>query len=143
MKKIFALSLIVLFFLTGCSNKLDNSNANNNFEENTSNQIGATQNESPQYSKVSIPPEEPKEEEIGKYSTKIYDKSEARQNNLRITCSKINNYEIPSGATFSFCDTVGKASPQAGYQKAKIFDKDGHVEEGYGGRKLPSKHNSI
>ena len=37
------------------------------------------------------------------------------------------------GETFSFCDTVGKATPEDGYQKADIFDKDGNVTKGYGG----------
>jgi len=40
------------------------------------------------------------------------------------------------GETFSFCDTVGKATPEEGYEKADIFDKDGNVTKGYGGRKL-------
>lgn len=40
------------------------------------------------------------------------------------------------GETFSFCDTVGKATPEAGYQKADVFDKDGNTIKGYGGRKL-------
>lgn len=37
------------------------------------------------------------------------------------------------GETFSFCNTVGKATPDKGYQKADIFDKDGNVTKGYGG----------
>ena len=40
------------------------------------------------------------------------------------------------GETFSFCDTVGKATPEAGYQKADVFDKYGNTIKGYGGRKL-------
>lgn len=37
------------------------------------------------------------------------------------------------GETFSFCNTVGKATSEAGYQKADIFDSDGNVTKGYGG----------
>lgn len=37
------------------------------------------------------------------------------------------------GETFSFCNTVGKATPEAGYQKADIFDANGNVTKGYGG----------
>ena len=37
------------------------------------------------------------------------------------------------GETFSFCNTVGKATPEAGYQKADIFDSNGNVTKGYGG----------
>ena len=78
-----------------------------------------------------------KPEEIGKYSTKIYDKDEERQHNIELTCSKVDMVTVKSGETFSFCDTVGKATPDAGYEKAKIFNKQGNVKQGYGGRKLP------
>ena len=37
------------------------------------------------------------------------------------------------GETFSFCNTVGKATPEEGYKKADVFDKDGNVIKGYGG----------
>ncbi len=37
------------------------------------------------------------------------------------------------GAIFSFCNTVGKATPDRGYQKADVFDKDGNEIKGYGG----------
>ncbi len=43
------------------------------------------------------------------------------------------------GETFSFCDTVGKATPEDGYQKADIFDKDGNKIKGYGRWKLSNK----
>lgn len=31
----------------------------------------------------------------------------------------------------------GRASPDEGYEKADIFDENGEVIQGYGGRKLP------
>lgn len=37
------------------------------------------------------------------------------------------------GETFSFCDTVGKATPEKGYQKADFFDADGKTKKAYGG----------
>ncbi|MDO5556320.1 MAG: VanW family protein [Clostridia bacterium] len=37
------------------------------------------------------------------------------------------------GDTFSFCNTVGKATADEGYQKADIFDSDGNIVKGYGG----------
>ena len=74
------------------------------------------------------------EVEIASFSTKIYTPNdEARQNNIRITCSKLNGTVVKSGETFSFCDTVGKATPEEGYQKADIFDKNGNIIKGYGG----------
>jgi len=74
------------------------------------------------------------ETELSSFSTKIYTPNDkARQNNIKITCSKLNETIVKSGETFSFCNTVGKASPEEGYQKADIFDKDGNVIKGYGG----------
>lgn len=40
---------------------------------------------------------------------------------------------LKCGETFSFCNTVGKATPEAGYQKADIFDENGNKVKGYGG----------
>lgn len=74
-----------------------------------------------------------KEEIISSFSTKIYTKDSARQNNITITCNTLNDTIIPKGSTFSFCDTVGKATSDKGYQKADIFDKDGNKEKGLGG----------
>ena len=39
------------------------------------------------------------------------------------------------GETFSFCNTLGPASPKAGYEKADIFDSDGNIIKEYGGGK--------
>ncbi len=79
-------------------------------------------------------PEVKKEEEISSFSTKIYTPNDkARQQNISLTCSKLNETIVKSGDTFSFCNTVGKATPEAGYQKADIFDKDGNTVKGYGG----------
>ena len=41
--------------------------------------------------------------------------------------------QLSLGETFSFCNTVGKATPERGYQKADVFDKDGNRIKGYGG----------
>ena len=78
--------------------------------------------------------EPPVETELSSFSTKIYTPNDsARQNNITITCSKLNGKVINPGETFSFCDTVGKATPEAGYQKADVFDKNGNTIKGYGG----------
>lgn len=138
MKKILIPILLLIFFLVGCNNNqniyndVENDKSNHNFIEENSisakNEIEIT--------KVSTENQMPKlEEEIGKYSTKIYDKDEERQNNLQITCSKINEHIVKQGEIFSFEDIVGQATPKEGYKKAKIFDKQGNVEEGYGGGK--------
>ena len=73
------------------------------------------------------------EEEIASFSTKIYTKDSNRQNNVSITCSTLNNTEIAAGSTFSFCDTVGKATSAKGYKEADIFTSDGEKTKGLGG----------
>ena len=75
---------------------------------------------------------EKKEEEISSFSTKIKKKDEERQNNIQITCESINGTEIKPGEVFSFCNTVGKATTQKGYQKADIY-VDGKKKQGLGG----------
>lgn len=73
------------------------------------------------------------EKEIASFSTKIYTKDSNRQNNVSITCSTLNNTEVPVGSTFSFCDTVGKATSAKGYKEADIFTADGEKTKGLGG----------
>ncbi len=75
----------------------------------------------------------PVEETIATFSTKIYTKDSARQNNLVITCSTLNGTEVPIGETFSFCNTVGKATSDRGYKKADIFTSTGKKVKGIGG----------
>lgn len=70
--------------------------------------------------------------EIASFSTKIHNKENARQNNIKITCNTLTNTEIKSGEVFSFCDTVGKATEEKGYQEADIF-VDGEKQKGFGG----------
>ena len=72
------------------------------------------------------------EKEIANFSTKIHNKEEARQNNIRITCNSLTNTEIKPGETFSFCNTVGKATKEKGYQEADIY-VDGEKKQGLGG----------
>lgn len=75
----------------------------------------------------------PIEEQIATYTTKIYSSDSARQNNISITCSTLNNTIVKKGETFSFCSTVGQATSSKGYQEADIFDKDGNKKKGLGG----------
>lgn len=161
LKNIF-LILIVALLLSGCSNK-NNSDSNENTNNTTSsentqiskastttnntnkNSINNTQapESSPQNNTNTIkhtpkveqaPPSiEKTEEELAKFSTKIYTKDSERQNNVRITCSSLNNTIVKSGETFSFTNTVGKATSQKGYQEADIFDSNGNKKKGLGG----------
>ena len=81
----------------------------------------------------------PIETNISTFSTKIYTKDSARQNNINITCNSINDTVIKKQETFSFCDIVGMATTEKGYQKADIFDKDGNKKKGLRWWKLPGK----
>ena len=73
-----------------------------------------------------------KEIQIATFSTKIYNKDEDRQNNIGITCRTLSTKEVQPGETFSFCDTVGKATHAKGYEEADIY-VDGKKEQGLGG----------
>lgn len=76
--------------------------------------------------------QEQEEIEIASFSTKIYNKDKERQNNIEITCKALSTKEIQPGETFSFCDTVGKATRAKGYEEADIY-VNGKKEQGLGG----------
>lgn len=72
------------------------------------------------------------ETQISNFETKIYTKDSDRQKNISITCSTLNNTIVKNGDTFSFCDTVGKATTNKGYEKAEVF-VEGNIVEALGG----------
>lgn len=128
-KSIFIFTFIFLcFILVGCSsnNTITNTVINNT---STNNLVYETE-------KINI---EPQEEVISSFSTNILDKDAGRQTNINITCSTLNGTIVKSGETFSFCNTVGKATTDRGYKEAKVFDNDGNVTMGLRWWKLPSK----
>ncbi len=130
MKKIILICLITLCFcLTGCSNNQNQSNFLDYTAYRTEISDIQTDNQ------IEFQKDMQKvETDLSSFSTKIYTPNdEARQNNISITCSNLNGKIINPGETFSFCETVGKATPDRGYQKADIFDKDGNTIKGYGG----------
>ena len=94
--------------------------------QNTSNENNSEQSASPI------------ETEIASFTTKIYTKDSDRQNNISITCSSLNDTTIENGQTFSFCNTVGKATSSKGYKKADVF-QGGEKIEALGRWQLPSK----
>ena len=91
-------------------------------KENEENEQNNTQNIEPK-----------KDELISSFSTKIYTKESERQNNISITCSKLNGTVVKNGSTFSFCNIIGSATSAKGYQEADIFDNDGNKKKGLGG----------
>ena len=75
----------------------------------------------------------PIEEPLSEFTTKIYSTDSARQNNINITCNTLNGTVVNNRETFSFCNTVGKATTDKGYQEADIYDHGGKKEKGLGG----------
>lgn len=132
-KKIFIVLIFIVLaiLLVGCSSNENTNTKSSNLNNNANNSY---ETESLSLSKpIENIPKEPTPEILNTFSTNILDKSSGRQTNIELTCSVLNGSIVKSGETFSFCDTVGKATPERGYQKAKIFDSDGNVTMGYGG----------
>ena len=100
---------------------LTNDTTDNNTQSPEEIDIGATDNSTP-----------PKESEIASFKTKIYTKDSGRQNNISIACSTLNDTIVENGSTFSFSNTVGKATSGKGYKKADVF-RNGDVVEALGG----------
>lgn len=82
--------------------------------------------------KESIGVTEGLEKEIAKFSTKIMEEDNNRDNNMEISLSKLNNTIVKAGDTFSFNDTVGCPTPDEGYEKAGVFVEDDYKKD-YGG----------
>lgn len=109
------------------TNQNINSTESENKIDSTTNNIGVnTTNESSDLNPTN------QEKEIARFTTKIYTKEPERQNNIAITCKALESKLIEPGETFSFCNTVGKATTAKGYQEADIY-VDGKKEKGLGG----------
>lgn len=113
----------------------DNSSANSLDTSNNANREDISNQNTPSNSANTNPPTTPqiKEEILATFSTKIYSTDSSRQNNISITCSKLNGTTVRNGETFSFCNTIGPSSTSKGYQKADIFDSNGNKKKGLGG----------
>ena len=110
---------------TGGNNTSEDKTEGTNHTE-TEKKVNENQNTASQSN--TAPP--PVETNIATFSTKIYTKESARQNNINITCNSLNETIVKNGETFSFCSTVGQATTAKGYQKAYIFDKNGNKKKG-------------
>lgn len=127
--KFLAIILITsLLLLTGCNEKPESENSGKNTSENHEN-TGS-------YNASTISRTVPKEETIATFSTPVnYPEEANRQTNMTLCCNTLNGTIVKAGETFSFCDTVGQATPEKGYKKADIFDLEGNITTGYGGGK--------
>ena len=115
----------------GNTSNTDDENRKNNKNEMKDNNTSKEnkENSKPQY----------KEEQLSTFSTKIYSKDSERQNNINITCNTLNDTIVKNGETFSFCNTVGKATSSKGYEEADVFDHNGNKTKGLRWWKLSSK----
>ena len=109
----------------------DISSQNSNVQE-TENLSSADNGVHTSSAQESEPQKQETETQISDFTTKIYTKDSERQNNISITCSTLNDTIINDGETFSFCDTVGKATSSKGYEKADVY-QDGEVVQALGG----------
>lgn len=131
MKYFIVVFIASLLFLTGCTNKNEKNNINSNI-----NQSGSISNNATNYHTSSLSAPVPKEEIISTFSTPVnYPEETDRQTNMTLCCNTLNGAVVKSGTEFSFCDTVGQATPEKGYVEADIFDLDGNITRGYGGGK--------
>ena len=119
----------------------NNSNNSNNSNNASNEQANTNKNDNKNTTSEKQKQEEPKykEEQIATFPTKIYSKDSERQHNIEITCNTLNDTTVKNGETFSFCNTVGKATTNKGYQKADIYDHNGNKTKGLRWWKLPSK----
>ena len=120
--KLFLL-FILLFALTGCTPYTENVNHN---AENAAAPVKTSANKNITASKNI-------EQEIGTFTTTIYTKTSERQHNLELTSSILNGHIVRAGEEFSFCNLIGRSTPDKGYLEAEIFDSKGNKKKGYGG----------
>lgn len=142
-KGLIILIIIVTILIGGgiyffVSNNNNSSNDEKNYEATrTSRSESAVEttpsNETAEPENEKSNPPQYSEEQLATFSTTIYSKDSARQNNIQITCNTLNATTVKNGDTFSFCNTVGQSTSEKGYQKADIFDRDGNKKKGLGG----------
>lgn len=138
--KLLFISLLICctLYLSGCSNNAPEEKVNNYNTHKLS--IDTPINNSSIEKNITIPESskttnEHTEETLSSFSTKISQKDPSRQKNITLACSALNGIVIKAGETFSFCDTLGPATPEKGYEKADSFDSDGNTIKYYGGGK--------
>lgn len=145
MLKFIFVCIASILLLTGCSseeqNMQNNSSAqktsatqneiikNDDSLKNSTNDTNTVKKESAESSSKKTPTEK----ELATFSTKILVKESGRQHNLHLTCETLNGTRIEPGETFSFCNTVGKATKEKGYEEADVYDSEGNVTKGLGG----------
>jgi len=137
---------LCLILLTGCSFNGNNTAVNENTNDrglssNYSNTSYATQifvgvhnNYSTSLNNVSTATHAPSpQSELSTFTTKVLTSDPNRNNNISITCGKLNEHIVKAGEIFSFTGTVGQSTSEEGYEKANVFTASGATIKGLGG----------
>ena len=134
MKKtsIFLLLPIILFLLAGCSNNENNNEAlGQGNQSNTQNSVAK---------RITVPLDTNNSTNnianTANITNSTIDTQPAdpnRNNNIRLTCSVLNEHIVAPGETFSFTDLVGKSTYDKGYKQANVISNDGETIKGLGG----------
>ena len=144
MKKIIILIIFILACFSGYyiftkinKNSINLSNSTNNSTNNSTTQNYTSLKTSTNTNNIvsnttNSTEQQPSEEVLSSFSTKLSNKDEERTNNIQITCSSLNNTIVEPNSIFSFCQIVGKSTTEKGYKKADIFI-NGKKEKGLGG----------
>ena len=104
MKKFLLTIFVLCFCLVGCGN--NDNNLQNTKEENNDYNVSRTTTTNEINTENTITDSKPKttvETDIASFSTKIYTPNdEARQNNITLTCSKLNGTIVKARRNFFF-----------------------------------------
>lgn len=118
---------------TGSVSNEQSVNENNNTVPENETDQNAVQEPQPTEPPANEPAKsEPVETVLAEFSTTIKSRASNRLNNIQITCSKLNGTTVESSKSFSFCQTVGKATEEKGYKKADVI-VDKQVTQALGG----------
>ncbi len=146
MKKLinFISLVLIILLLAGCSNNDTNNNSNivsdpnyaklsSNLNATSSNNISTNTNTNITQIHQHGHDNPTTEIEMASFSTKLNGSASPRTNNINITTGILDGTIVNPGEIFSFCNTIGKPTPERGYQEADAFDKQGHTFKAFGG----------
>lgn len=124
----------IVYFIFPSNKNSNNPSDATRMSTNTSNNqsTNSASNEQSNVQKEIRSATEGLEKEISSFSTKIMDEDNNRDNNMKISLSKLNGIVVKNGDTFSFNDIVGSPTPEEGYKKAGVFVED-KLKKDYGG----------
>ena len=129
---IVLISVGIYFFFSSSKPNIEPTPGTRVSTSNSTNSNNSQQENYETTQKESVGVTEGLEKEIAKFSTKIMEEDNHRDNNMEISISKLNGTIVKNGDTFSFNETVGSPTPNEGYEKAGVFVEDKYKKD-YGG----------